>query len=169
MFAPVSILMGLLIILRQFRLACLMSSSLNTLSTWKITMDVFFHHRCGNSCCQRVKLRSFACANRIVYIGVLECRRVGRLHILNVMVPIFKIHFFGFLAAHYTRHHTSCSASSIVQMHELACFLHVSLWQKRCDVLFTGRDDVDQCKILCFARTEIGESVPHRTRAGARV
>jgi len=33
---------------------------------------------------------------------------------------------------------------------------------KRCDVLFTGRDDVDRCKILCFARTEIGESVPRR-------
>ena len=53
-------------------------------------------------------------------------------------------------------------ASSIVQMHALVCSIHDSLWQKRCDVLFTGRDDFNQCKILCFARTENEESVPRR-------
>ena len=33
---------------------------------------------------------------------------------------------------------------------------------KRCDVLFTGRDGVDKCKILCFTGTEPEESVPRR-------
>ena len=32
---------------------------------------------CGNACGHRAKLGPFACANRIVYINVLECRRIG--------------------------------------------------------------------------------------------